>query len=169
MSDSIPTRIPGLTLRFATQADVGTILSFIKELADYEKLSHEVEADERALRASLFDGRRVAEVVLAVFQGTPVGFALYFHNFSTFLGRPGIYLEDLYVTPAMRGQGIGTAVLAYLAHLARERGCGRLEWAVLDWNAPATTFYRNLGAQPLDEWTVFRLTGSALRELADRF
>ena len=166
MAERISTRIPDLTLRWAGPSDTGTILGFIKELADYEKLSHEVVATEETLRASLFEGRRVAEVVLAELAGTPVGFALFFHNFSTFLGRPGIYLEDLYVTPGMRGKGIGAALLSFLGRLACERGCGRLEWAVLDWNAPAIGFYRSLGAQPMDEWTVFRLTGDALRRLA---
>jgi len=168
MSDRIPTQIPDLTLRFATEADVGIILAFIKELAEYERLSHEVTADEDTLRASLFGGRRVAEVLIADLRTAPVGFALFFHNFSTFLGRPGIYLEDLYVKPSMRGQGIGTALLSFLGRLTRERGCGRLEWAVLDWNEPAITFYRNLGAQPLDDWTVFRVAGPALHALADR-
>ena len=169
MSEHILTRIPGLTLRFAGPTDAGTILGFIKELADYERLSHEVVATEDTLRASLFEGRRVAEVVLAELAGKPVGFALFFHNFSTFLGQPGIYLEDLYVTPAMRGKGVGTALLSFLARLACERGCGRLEWAVLDWNQPAITFYRNLDAQPMHEWTVFRVTGPSLGALADRF
>ena len=169
MAERFQTRIPGLTLRFAIEPDVGTILGFIRELAEYEKLSHEVVATEDTLRASLFQGRQVAEVILAEFQGSAVGFALFFHNFSTFLGQPGIYLEDLYVTPAMRGKGVGTTLLSFLARLASERGCGRLEWAVLDWNQPAITFYKNLDAQPMDEWTVFRLTGPALSALADRF
>jgi GNAT superfamily N-acetyltransferase len=169
MTDRIPTRRPDLTLRFAGPSDVGTILGFVKELADYERLSHEVVATEESLRASLFEGRQVAEVLLAELAETPVGFALFFHNFSTFLGRSGIYLEDLYVTPAMRGKGIGAALLAYLGRLARERGCGRLEWAVLDWNEPAISFYKKLGAQAMKEWTVFRVTGPALTTLADRF
>jgi GNAT superfamily N-acetyltransferase len=169
MAERIQTRIPGLTLRFAAEGDVGIILGFIRELADYEKLSHEVVATEETLRASLFHGRQVAEVILAELQGSAVGFALFFHNFSTFLGQPGIYLEDLYVTPAMRGKGVGTALLSFLARLASERGCGRLEWAVLDWNQSAITFYKNLDAQPLHEWTVFRVTGPALGTLADHF
>ena len=169
MTDRIPTRIPDLTLRFAGPSDVGTVLGFVKELADYEKLSQEVVATVDTLRASLFEGRRVAEVVLAELAGAPVGFALFFHNFSTFLGRPGIYLEDLYVTPGMRGKGIGAALLSFLGRLACERGCGRLEWAVLDWNEPAITFYKKLGAQAMDDWTVFRVTGTALTALADRF
>jgi GNAT superfamily N-acetyltransferase len=169
MAESIQTRIPGLTLRFAAEGDVRIILGFIRELAEYEKLSHEVVATEDTLRASLFHGRRVAEVILADLQGQAVGFALFFHNFSTFLGRAGIYLEDLYVTPAVRGKGVGTALLSFLARLARERGCGRLEWAVLDWNQPAIAFYTNLDAQPMHDWTVFRVTGPALGALADRF
>jgi GNAT superfamily N-acetyltransferase len=169
MTDRISTRIPDVTLRFAGPADAATILGFIKELAEYERLSHEVVATEEILRASLFEGRRVAEVVLAELAEKPVGFALFFHNFSTFLGRPGIYLEDLYVTPAMRGKGIGAALLSYLGRLACERGCGRLEWAVLDWNEPAIAFYRRLGAQPMKDWTVFRVTGPELTRLADRF
>jgi GNAT superfamily N-acetyltransferase len=169
MTDRMPTRIPDLTLRFAGPSDAGTILGFIKELAEYERLSHEVVATEDTLRSSLFEGRQVAEVVLAELTGKPVGFGLFFHNFSTFLGRPGIYLEDLYVTPAMRGKGIGAALLSFLGRLARERGCGRLEWAVLDWNEPAISFYKKLGARAMDEWTVFRVTGPALSALADRF
>ncbi len=169
MSEHIPTRIPGLTLRFAGPSDAGAILGFIKELAEYERLSHEVVATEDTLRASLFEGRRVAEVVLAELAGNPVGFALFFYNFSTFLGQPGIYLEDLYVTPAMRGKGVGAALLSFLGRLACERGCGRLEWAVLDWNEPAISFYKKLGAQAMHEWTVFRVTGPELTALAARF
>jgi GNAT superfamily N-acetyltransferase len=168
MQEQIETNIPGLVLRFATEQDVAVILSFIGELAEYERLTHEVVADERTLRASLFDGRRVAEVVIAEFGGIPAGFALFFHNFSTFLGLPGIYLEDLYVKPELRSRGIGTALLAFLARLAVERGCGRLEWAVLDWNEPAIRFYERLGARAMDEWTVYRMTGTALEELVNR-
>jgi GNAT superfamily N-acetyltransferase len=132
----------------------------------YEHLEHQVVATEDGLRKSLFGPRPYAEVVLACVQGEPVGFALFFHNFSTFLGLPGIYLEDLFVRPEMRGGGVGRRLLEWLAGLAVERGCGRLEWAVLDWNAPSIGFYRSLGAVAMDEWTVFRLTGDALTNLA---
>ena len=169
MNHKIPTQIPALTLRFAQVTDVPLILSFIKKLAEYEKLSHEVVTDEATLRQSLFGERRVAEVIIGDYNDEPVAFALFFHNFSTFLGRPGIYLEDLYVDPAMRGQGIGQMMLTYLAKLAVERGCGRLEWWVLDWNEPAINFYKKLGAQPMDEWTVYRLTGATLAQLAQKF
>ena len=161
-----PTDVPGVTLRFATAEDTPVILAMIRELADYERMSHEVVADITRLRQSLFGERRVAEVLIAAKRGEPLGFALFFHNFSTFVGRPGIYLEDLYVRPAARGSGIGKALLVRLARIAVERGCGRLEWAVLDWNEPAIGFYRRLGATAMDEWTVFRLTGAALEDLA---
>ena len=146
----------------ATDRDVTVILGFIRKLAEYEKLSHQVEATEELLRDTLFGARRVAEVLIAYLEGAPAGFALYFHNFSTFLGRPGIYLEDLFVEPAHRGKGIGKALLVEIAKIAKERNCGRLEWAVLDWNKPAIDFYRKLGAVPLDDWTLFRVTGEAL-------
>lgn len=154
-----------LTIRKATVDDSPLILSFIRELAEYEKLAHEVVATEDDLRHHLFGPRRVAEVLLGYMGQTPVAFALFFHNYSTFLGRPGIYLEDLYVKPEVRGRRFGAAILRYLAALAVERGCGRLEWSVLNWNEPAIGFYRNLGAMPMDEWTVFRLSGDALTEL----
>ena len=155
-----------LEIRPATEADVPLILSFIKEFAEYERLSHEVVATEEALRDSLFGERRMAEVVLAYRGGLPAAFALFFHNFSTFLGRPGIYLEDLYVRPEFRGAGIGRALLVHLAKLARERGCGRLEWLVLDWNEPAIRFYKSIGASPVSGLTVYRVSGEALEELA---
>ena len=151
----------------ARDVDVALILSFIKELADYERLSHEVVATEELLREYLFGERAMAEVVIAYDNNQPVGFALFFHNFSTFLARPGIYLEDLYVQPHARGKGIGRALLVYLARLAKERHCGRLEWAVLDWNEPAIRFYQGLGAVPMNEWTVFRATGESLDRLAE--
>jgi GNAT superfamily N-acetyltransferase len=166
---AIKTRDPSFVLREASVADVPLILSFIRELADYEKLSHEVVATEAVLRESLFGNRRVAEVVLGYYRDEPTAFALFFHNFSTFLGQQGIYLEDLYVKPRMRGRGIGKIMLAYLARLARERDCGRLEWWVLDWNEPAWRFYRSIGARAMDEWTVHRITGDSLEELAERF
>lgn len=150
----------------ATQKEIPVILRFIKELADYEKLSHEVVATEETLGASLFGPRPAAEAVIAYADDEPVGFALYFQTFSTFLGRPGIYLEDLYVTPARRGHGIGRRLLAYVARVAVERGYGRMEWSVLNWNEPALVVYKKIGARPMDEWTVHRLTGDALRSLA---
>jgi GNAT superfamily N-acetyltransferase len=155
-----------LTIKPATEGDVALVLGFIRKLAEYEKLSHEVVATEDLLRQTLFGERRVAEVVLAYIEDQPAGFALYFHNFSTFVGRPGIYLEDLFVEPAHRGTGVGKALLVYVAKLAVERGCGRFEWAVLDWNTPAIDFYRSLGARPIDDWTIFRLSGDALRRAA---
>lgn len=161
----IPTQIPGFVIRFAGEADAPLILQFIKGLAEYERLTHEVRATEAQLRETLFGARRYAEVIIGEFEGTPVGFALFFHNYSTFLGQPGIYLEDLFVTPDMRGRGFGKELLTFLARLAVERNCGRLEWAVLDWNAPAIGFYKKLGAVPMEEWTVFRLTGDALVEM----
>ena len=155
-----------MTLRPATAADVPQILAFIRGLAEYERLLHEVVATEDGLRQALFGPRPYAEVVLAEDAGVPVGFALFFHTFSTFLGQPGIYLEDLFVIPDARGQGVGKALLAELARLAVARGCGRVEWAVLDWNTPAIGFYDSLGARPNEEWTVYRLTGDPLAALA---
>ena len=155
-------------VRAASAEDVPLILSFIKELAEYERLSHEVVATEDSLREWLFGERPVAEVVIGEQGKDPAGFALFFHTFSTFLGRPGIYLEDLYVRPEFRRAGIGRALLVHLARLARERGCGRLEWSVLDWNEPAIGFYRGIGASPVSGWTVYRVTGEALEELAGR-
>lgn len=157
---------PRLQLRPATPADVPQILAFIRELADYEQLSHEVVASEASLLAQLFGERPPAEVVMAEVEGEPAGFALYFINFSTFLGLPGLYLEDLFVRPAFRGLGLGRALMVHLARLAVSRGYGRFEWSVLDWNAPAIGFYRTLGAVGQDEWTVQRLTGAALHALA---
>jgi GNAT superfamily N-acetyltransferase len=144
------------------------ILQFIRDLAVYEHLEHEAVATEESLRKSLFGPRPYAEVVFACVAEEPVGFALFFHNYSTFLGRPGIYLEDLFVRPEARGQGIGKRLLTWLAQLAVERGCGRLEWAVLDWNEPSIAFYESLGAKPMDEWRIFRLTGPALTALGGR-
>ncbi len=153
-------------LRAATSDDIGTIAALIRELAAYERLSHEVVFREDELRAHLFGARPYAEVILAEDGGEAVGFALFFHNFSTFLGKPGIYLEDIYVRPEHRGNGHGKALLAEVARIAVERGCGRVEWSVLDWNEPSLAFYRSLGAVAMDEWTVHRLTGDALRALA---
>ncbi len=155
-----------ITLRAATRSDLSQVLAFIRELAVYERLEHQVIAGEADLEAAFFGPRPYAEVVLASLDGAPVGFALYFHNFSTFLGKPGIYLEDLYVRPEARGLGIGKRLLAWLARTALERGCARLDWAVLDWNEPSIGFYRSLGAVAQDEWTTFRLSGAALERLA---
>ncbi len=158
---------PELRIVPATQADVPLILSFVRKLAEYEKLSYEVTATEEGLRQGLFGARPIAEVLLAYWADEAVGFALYFHNFSTFVGRPGIYLEDLFVEPAHRGRGIGKALLVQVARIAQERDCGRLEWAVLDWNRPAIDFYRSLGAVAMDQWTIFRVSAANLRRLAD--
>lgn len=166
MNETNPTTDQHIVIRTATRDDVGLILDFIRQLADYEKMSDDVVADEATLRASLFEGRQVAEVVIASYDSTPAGFALFFHNFSTFLGRPGIYLEDLFVAPEMRGKGIGQVLLSHLAKIAVERGCGRFEWSVLDWNVDAIRFYERLGAEPMDGWTVYRVTGEALDGLA---
>ncbi|HUR54921.1 MAG TPA: GNAT family N-acetyltransferase [Gemmataceae bacterium] len=153
-------------IRPATPADVPTIAQLIRDLAEYEKLANEVVLDEAKLSADLFGPRPYAEVLLAEDSGDVVGFALFFHNYSTFLGRPGIYLEDLFVKPAARGKGLGKGLLAALAKLAVERGCGRVEWSVLDWNEPSIAFYKSLAAKPMDEWTIYRLTGDAMRKLA---
>jgi GNAT superfamily N-acetyltransferase len=153
-------------IRPATPADVPIIAQLIRDLAEYEKLAHAVTFDERSLHEHLFGARSYADVLLAEQGGDVVGFALFFHNFSTFRGQPGIYLEDLFVKPECRGHGHGKALLKALAKLAVERGCGRLEWAVLNWNEPAIEFYKSLGAEPMDEWTVYRLTGDPMRNLA---
>ena len=164
MADISPSIV---SLRRAEERDVGVILGFIKELADYERLSHEVVATEELIQRHLFGERPVAESIIAEYNGAPAGFALFFHSFSTFLGKPGLYLEDLYVSPNLRGNGIGKALLNHLAQLAIERDCGRVEWAVLDWNEPAIKFYESIGAAPLAEWNVYRLAGTALRTFAD--
>ncbi len=156
-------------IRQASKEDCPLILTFIKELAEYEKLLHEVETDEKTLESSLFGKKQYAQVIIGEYRNKPVGFALYFHNFSTFVGRPGIYLEDLYVRPEMRGRGFGKILLAYLAKLAKSLNCGRLEWWVLDWNKQAIDFYKSIGAEPMDEWTVNRVAGEALDKLADQF
>jgi GNAT superfamily N-acetyltransferase len=155
-----------ITIRPAGEHEVSAILQFIRDLAHYEHLEHEVIATEDTLREALFGKRAYAEVIFACLNGEPVGFALFFHNFSTFLGRAGIYLEDLYVRPEARGHGVGRRLLTWLAATAVSRGCGRLEWAVLDWNEPSIRFYRNLGAVARDEWTTYRVTGPALTQLA---
>jgi GNAT superfamily N-acetyltransferase len=155
-----------MSLRRAVRADVPEILRLIRALAEYEKLSDEVVATEAALAETLFGTRSAAELLLAEEGGRAVGFALFFQNYSTFLAKPGIYLEDLFVDPAARGKGLGKALLQAIAKIAVERGCGRFEWSVLDWNEPAIGFYRSLGAKPMDEWTVMRVTGDALKRLA---
>jgi len=155
-----------LRIEPASEADVPLILGFIRELAEYERLLEHVVATEELLREQLFGERPGAEVVIARWRGEPVGFALFFHNFSTFVGRRGLYLEDLYVRQAYRGKGVGRALLAFLARTAVARGCGRLEWWVLDWNEAAIRFYRSLGAQAMSDWTVYRLAGNPLRALA---
>jgi GNAT superfamily N-acetyltransferase len=152
-------------IREATEADVPLIFRFIKDLAEYERLAERVVATEEMLRRTLFGNPRFAEVIIAEENGEPAGFALFFHNYSTFLGQPGIYLEDLFVREEMRGRGYGKALLARLARIARERGCGRVEWAVLDWNEPSIKFYRSIGAVSLDDWMIMRLTGDALAAL----
>ena len=153
--------------RYAERKDVPLILTFIKELADYEQMLAEVVADEATLESWLFDKEK-AEVIFALKGETEVGFALFFHNFSTFLGRAGIYLEDLYVRPAYRGRGYGKGLLQQLAKIAVERGCGRLEWWCLDWNRPSIDFYLSMGAEPMSDWTVYRIAGNTLQELAEK-
>lgn len=157
-----------ISIRPATEADVPTIAFLIRALSQYEKLEHEVTMTEDKLRASMFGPRPYAEAVLAEEAGKAIGFALFFHNYSTFLAQPGLYLEDLYVLESHRGGGVGKALLTHLAQIAVERHCGRLEWAVLDWNVDAIGFYERLGARPNAEWTVYRLTGDALTRLAGK-
>ena len=161
------TSATGFSISIATEADLPLVLDFIRGLAEYERLAHEVVATEEKLRATLFGPRPYAECVIARWDGAPAGFALFFHNYSTFLAQPGIYLEDLFVKPEMRGKGIGRSLLRHLARLTQERNCGRLEWSVLDWNESAIGFYKSLGAVPLDDWTIFRMRGEALAKLAE--
>ena len=164
MSPSRPDQ--NITVRRGQREDVPLILRFIRELAEYERLAHEVVATEEVLAETLFGERTTAFPLIASLNDEPVGWALYFYNFSTFHGRPGLYLEDLYVTPAARGQGVGRVLLATLARIAVQEQCRRVEWAVLDWNAPSIAFYKSLGAVAMDEWTVFRLTGEAMERMA---
>lgn len=158
----------GVIIRPAERSDVPLILQFIRGLAEYEKLGPECQATEAQLTRTLFGDRPSAEVVMAFCENAPAGFALFFHNYSTFLARPGLYLEDLFVEPAHRGHGVGHALLAHLANLAVERDCGRFEWSVLDWNADAIRFYERLGARPMNDWTVYRVAGDALERLAEQ-
>ena len=155
-------------IRPAMEADAAVILYLIKELAEYEHLSHEVVATENDIRKTLFGDRPFAETLIGEYEGLPISFALFFHNFSTFVGKPGIYLEDLYVRPTHRGKGFGSMMLAYIAALARERDCGRFEWSVLNWNMPAIRTYEKLDATPMKEWILYRLNGEALNRLADK-
>jgi GNAT superfamily N-acetyltransferase len=154
-----------ISIRKAEPRDVPLILRFIRDLAEYERLLDQVTATEDLIRSALFGGRPVAEALIGEIERHPAGFALFFHNFSTFVGKPGLYVEDVYVDPGYRGRGLGRAFFLHLAGLARQRGCGRMEWAVLDWNEPAIRFYRNLGARPLDDWTIYRLDEAALKAL----
>ena len=158
-----------LNIREATIADIPLILQFIKELAEYEQLLHEVVATEELLQTTLFGPKAYAEVIIGYIDEKPASFALFFYNYSTFLGKPGIYLEDLYVKPEFRNEGIGQIMLAYLAKLAKDRKCGRLEWWVLNWNEAAIKFYKKMGAKAMDQWTVQRVTGQALDDLAARY
>lgn len=160
-------QVTNFQIRQATEQDVPLVLSFIRQLAEYERMSDEAVMTEEILRRSLFGPRPFAEVLLGYADEKPVTFAVFFHNFSTFLGRPGMYLEDLFVIPEMRGRGFGKAMLVELARIARERNCGRFEWSVLDWNESAIGFYKKLGAIPMDDWTIMRVTGEALERLAN--
>jgi GNAT superfamily N-acetyltransferase len=156
-----------LIIRNGTEKDVSIILDLIKALADYEKAPNEVIADEKILLQNLFGEKPYAETLIAEYNGEPAGFALFFHNFSTWTGKPGIYLEDLFVKPHLRGKGIGKRLLVQIAKIAVERDCGRFEWSVLDWNEPSIQFYKNLGAKPMDEWTTFRMTEKQLKALSE--
>ena len=157
--------MPQFTLRKAQPGDAGLVLYFIKKLAEYEKLLDQVEADEETLHQSLFV-KKAAQVLIAEEDGTPIGYALYFYNFSTFTGRPGLYIEDVFILPEYRGKGYGTQIFRRLANIALEEGCARMEWSCLDWNEPSLQFYRNMGAVPMEEWTVQRLSEETLRKVA---
>lgn len=167
MINPLKTNIPELFIYKAEPGDETLILDFIVKLAEYEKLSHEVKANADDIKKHLFGKKVMAEVIFAVFKEKPVGFALFFHNFSTFVGKPGIYLEDLFVLEEYRGSGFGKELLVQLAKIARERNCGRLEWAVLDWNEPAIKFYQSIGAKMMDEWRVNRLSEEGIEELGE--
>ena len=168
MAERFPTRVPDPSIRYATREDVPVLLSMIRELAQFEELLHVMQADEPGLAQELFAEPRVAEALLAELGGEVVGFALFFHNFSTFVGRKGLYLEDLYVRPHARRRGVGRALITFVAKIAVERRCGRFEWSVLDWNTRAIDFYRSLGAVAMDEWTIQRVSGEALQRLAEQ-
>jgi GNAT superfamily N-acetyltransferase len=168
MTGRIETKIKGFTLKKVEEQDCGLLMELIKELAVYEKMIDLVESTEALYKKALFE-KKVTEAVIGEYEGKPVGYAIYFHNFSSFVGRPGIYLEDIYVRPEYRGRGFGKAMLAYVARLAVERDCGRLEWCVLDWNKPSIDFYRSLGAQSLDDWTIYRLDKDTLKALSEQF
>ena len=165
----VATALPEFIIRSATSADSQLLLGFIKELAQYEKLSHAVVASSAILEQNLFGERPYAEVLIAEFQGQAIGYALFFHSFSTFTGRPGIYVEDIYVQPQLRGNGFGKNLMSYIARLAIERNCSRMEWSVLDWNEPSIQFYRSIGAVAMDGWSVQRLDGAALGNFAAEF
>ncbi len=162
------TGIPGFTIRFAAEEDVGLVLSFIRGIAEYEKMLDQVEATEAILLQSMFVDHQ-AEAVIGEYQGEPVGFALFYHHFSTFIGRAGLYLEDLFVLPSMRGKGFGKCLLTFLANVAEERGCKRMEWQCLNWNTPSIAFYKSLGARPMDDWKVYRLAGDSLAAAAAEY
>lgn len=164
----INTKLENFNIRYATKDDIGLILDFIKELAEYEEMLDLVEATEEILMESLFE-EKYAEIVIGEYNNKPAAFALFFHNYSTFVGRPGLYLEDLFVKEEFRGKGIGTIMLAFLAKIAVERRCGRFEWWCLDWNKPSIDFYEKMGAKAMDEWTVFRVDDKALVDLAHKF
>ncbi len=168
MNDIVRTQIEGFTIRFAEEKDAGTVFGMIRELAEYEKLLAGFEVTEERLRKSLFHGG-VAETLIGEHSGRPVGYAIFFYTFSSFAGRIGIYIEDIYVKPEMRGKGFGEAMFSFIAKLAVERRCGRLEWSCLNWNTPSIAFYRKMGAEPLDDWTMYRLTGEKLAEIAREF
>jgi GNAT superfamily N-acetyltransferase len=168
VNTNIQTRIDGFIIRFAEEKDAAIIFSMVKELAEYEKLLESLEATEELLKEALFKSG-VAETLIGEFDGKPVGYAIFFHNFSSFAGRIGIYIEDLYVKPDMRGKGFGEAMFLFIAKLAVERKCGRLEWSCLDWNAPSIAFYEKMGAVPLDNWTMYRAAGEAVQKLAKEF
>jgi GNAT superfamily N-acetyltransferase len=166
---TIDTKINDLIFRFAEEKDIPLLLSLIKELAIYEKMLDQVSATEESLKKSLLGERKHAEAIIPEYEGNPVGYAIFFHNFSTFEGKPGLYLEDIYVKPEYRGKGIGKALLSYLAKIALERGCARFEWVVLDWNEPSIQFYKSLGAKPQDEWIIYRMEDKAMQKLAEEF
>lgn len=164
----IDTNIEDFKIRKATRQDIPLVLDFIKELAEYEKMTDDVVATEEGLMEAIFD-KEIAEVVFGEDKGKPVGFALFFHNFSTFVGRPGLYLEDIFIRPQARGKGFGKTMILYLASVARERNCGRMEWTCLDWNTPSIEFYKKIGAIPMDEWTIYRAREDVISDLADEF